>query len=72
MKPFLSYSIVVRGRVASKSNMRAYDNDQHKVFFFDLMDASSVIRVKAFDLACDQIFANLRVGQVLDVFCKDK
>lgn len=54
----------VRGRVVSKSFVKTYDLDQHKFFYFDMMDDSGALRVKAFDQQCDRIFPRVNIGEV--------
>ena len=54
----------MRGRVISKSAVRTYDFDRHRLFYFDIMDESTTIRVKAFDGQCDRLVACVCVGKV--------
>ncbi len=60
----LSCRNTISGRVISKSAIRTYDLDQHKLFYFDVMDESETLRVKAFDQQCDRLFQHVRIGEV--------
>ena len=55
---------MVRARITSKSAVRLFGSNQHKVFYFDIIDESESLRVKAFDHQCDRIFASVCVGEV--------
>jgi RecJ-like exonuclease len=47
--------------------VRTYDLDQHKLFYFDIMDESGSLRVKAFDRQCDRVFPSVCIGEVRHV-----
>ena len=60
----------MRGRVTYKSAVRTYDFDRRKLFYFDIMDESNTVRVKAFDHQCDRIITSVCVGEVKQFFTK--
>ncbi len=60
----LSCRNTISARVISKSAIRTYDHDQHKLFYFDIMDESGTLRVKAFDQQCDRLFQDVCIGEV--------
>lgn len=55
----------IRARISFKSAVRRYDEGRHQFFFFDIMDGSVKIRVKAFDEECNRIISNVAVGKVI-------
>ncbi|CAF4285904.1 unnamed protein product, partial [Rotaria magnacalcarata] len=59
---------MIRGRFTSKSAVGTYDVDQHKFFYFNIMDDSTTLRVKAFDHQCDRIFPNVCIGEIDDFY----
>ncbi len=66
------YRNTVRARVVSKSSVKTYDTNQHKLFYFDIMDDSASLRVKAFDRQCDRIFARVCIGEVCTFLFNEK
>lgn len=43
---------MIRARITSKSAVRLFGENQHKMFYFDVVDESGSLRVKAFDHQC--------------------
>jgi len=61
---YIVYRNMVRGHVIWKSPIKTYGNEEHQFFYFDIMDESGRIRVKAFDTQCDRVFTHVSTGQV--------